>query len=201
MHLDTVVDPPPGRWLGSGSTDLADDLRTIKPGVVGLVLIRPTQPAEWRGVVPGQSSLRERVGQTLGVATVTDAVGVPDDAPLRLAEVRSRGWAEGKTLAPMLFVGDDWDEDHHHVEIVDEAEKVLARKRFSEGLEAVTRLPTLIAEHAPAGGESGDRDRARPFVAPLVAAGYPVFAVKPMSVARYRERHSTSGGQVRHRRR
>ena len=29
----------------------------------------------------------------------------------------------------------------------------------------------------------------------LVAAGYEVFAINPMSVARYRERHSTSGSK------
>ena len=31
--------------------------------------------------------------------------------------------------------------------------------------------------------------------AALVAAGYEVFAINPMSVARYRERHSTSGAK------
>ncbi len=34
-----------------------------------------------------------------------------------------------------------------------------------------------------------------PWVAALVAAGYQVFAINPMSVARYRERHSTSGAK------
>ena len=34
----------------------------------------------------------------------------------------------------MLFVGDDWAEDHHDVELVDEDGTVLARKRFPEGL-------------------------------------------------------------------
>jgi len=35
----------------------------------------------------------------------------------------------------MLFVGDDWAEDHHDIEIVDEHGKVLARRRLPEGLE------------------------------------------------------------------
>ena len=34
-----------------------------------------------------------------------------------------------------------------------------------------------------------------PWVAALVAAGYQVFAINPMSAARYRERHSTSGAK------
>ena len=49
----------------------------------------------------------------------------------------------------MLFVGDDWAEDHHDVEIVDEAGRTLARRRFPEGLVGITRLHALIAEHLP----------------------------------------------------
>ncbi|MGO0578021.1 IS110 family transposase [Ornithinimicrobium panacihumi] len=107
----------------------------------------------------------------------------------------------------MLFVGDDWAEDHHDVEIVDEAGKVLARRRLPEGLAGVTRLHALLAEHAPP--EWADIDPASaatqvvvgietdrgPWVGALVAAGYTVYGLNPMSVARYRERHSTSGAK------
>ncbi len=34
-----------------------------------------------------------------------------------------------------------------------------------------------------------------PWVAALVAAGYSVFAINPRQVARYRERHGTSGAK------
>lgn len=50
----------------------------------------------------------------------------------------------------MLFVGDDWAEDHHDIEIVDEDGMVLARRRLPEGLVGVTRLHGLIAEKMPA---------------------------------------------------
>src|SRR5450756_2606401 len=104
----------------------------------------------------------------------------------------------------MLFVGDDWAEDHHDVEIVDETDRTLARRRFPEGLEGITRLHALIAEHLPE--PSGPADPAPqvvvgietergPWAAALVAAGYRVFAINPMSTARYRERHSTSGAK------
>jgi transposase len=107
----------------------------------------------------------------------------------------------------MLFVGDDWAEDHHDVEIVEEGGQVLVRRRLPEGLEGVTRLHALIAEHLPA--EWADMEAADaagmvkvgietdrgPWVAALVTAGYEVFAINPMSVARYRERHSTSGAK------
>jgi hypothetical protein len=32
-----------------------------------------------------------------------------------------------------LFVGDDWAEDHHDVELMDERGRVLARRRLPEG--------------------------------------------------------------------
>jgi transposase len=107
----------------------------------------------------------------------------------------------------MLFVGDDWAEDHHDVEIVDDAGGVLARRRLSDGLDGITVLHALIGERLPEGwadwepapvaglvkvGIETDRG---PWVAALVASGYEVFAINPMSVARYRERHSTSGAK------
>jgi transposase len=107
----------------------------------------------------------------------------------------------------MLFVGDDWAEDHHDVEIVDEAGRLLARRRLPEGLQGVTRLHALIAEQMPddwadlePGAATGrvkvgiETDRG-PWVGALVAAGYEVFGINPLSVARYRERHSTSGAK------
>jgi transposase len=107
----------------------------------------------------------------------------------------------------MLFVGDDWAEDHHDVEIVDAAGRLLARRRLPEGLQGVTRLHALIAEQMPddwadlePGAATGrvkvgiETDRG-PWVGALVAAGYEVFGINPLSVARYRERHSTSGAK------
>ena len=107
----------------------------------------------------------------------------------------------------MLFVGDDWAEGHHDIEIVDDDGKVLVRRRLPEGLEGVTRLHSLVAEQMPddwvdrdPGEAAGlvkvgiETDRGS-WVAALVAAGYEVFAINPLSVARYRERHSTSGAK------
>ena len=104
----------------------------------------------------------------------------------------------------MLFVGDDWAEDHHDVEIVDETGRTLARRRFPEGLAGITRLHALIAEHLPEPAGPADpapqvvvgiETERGPWAAALVAAGYRVFAINPMSSARYRERHSTSGAK------
>ena len=107
----------------------------------------------------------------------------------------------------MLFVGNDWAEDHHDVEVQSEDGTVLARRRLPEGLEGVAQLHALIAEHAPAGWAELQAEQAAlrvvigietdrgAWVAALRAAGYQLFAINPMSVARYRERHSTSGAK------
>ena len=53
------------------------------------------------------------------------------------------------------------------------------------------------ADHADEPSEVGiatETDRGL-FVAALVAAGYPVVAVNPMSAARYRDRYSMSGAK------
>ena len=107
----------------------------------------------------------------------------------------------------MLFVGDDWAEDHHDIELLDDEGGVLARRRLTEGIEGIAGLHAVIADHLPeewADLEPGqaqarvkvgiETDRG-PWVAALVAAGYEVFAINPMSVSRYRERHSTSGAK------
>ena len=107
-----------------------------------------------------------------------------------------------------LFVGDDWAEDHHDVEILDEAGRRLARTKLGEGAAGMARLHELIADHLddeardPGTGMLAagqvvvgiETDRG-PWVVALVAAGYEVFAINPLSVARYRERHSTSGAK------
>jgi hypothetical protein len=49
----------------------------------------------------------------------------------------------------MVFVGDDWAEDHHDVELVDATGRRLARARLPEGIDGITRLHALIAQHAP----------------------------------------------------
>jgi transposase len=113
-------------------------------------------------------------------------------------------WSE---VGAMLFVGDDWAEDHHDVEIVNEQGRRLARRRLPEGLDGFSRLHALIASVMPAEwadlapADAADQvkigietDRG-PWVVSLVAAGYEVFAINPMSTARYRQRHGTSGAK------
>lgn len=47
----------------------------------------------------------------------------------------------------MLFVGDDWAEDHHDIEVVDEGGRRLGKRRFPEGIVGLEGLHALIADH------------------------------------------------------
>jgi transposase len=100
----------------------------------------------------------------------------------------------------VLFVGDDWAEDHHDVEVQDSSGRRLGRARLPEGVAGVARLHELIGEHLPedAGPEQVavaiETDRG-PWVQALLAAGYAVYAVNPRQAARYRERRGTSGAK------
>jgi len=100
-----------------------------------------------------------------------------------------------------LFVGDDWAEDHHDVEVMDGAGKALAKRRLPEGAAGMAQLHGLIGQFVP----EDDLDSAEvvigietdrgPWVAALIAAGYTVFPVNPLQASRYRERHGVSGAK------
>ncbi|WP_448071994.1 IS110 family transposase [Georgenia yuyongxinii] len=100
----------------------------------------------------------------------------------------------------MLFVGDDWAEDHHDIAIIDEAGRLLARRRLPEGVAGIERFHRAVADHLPEDGAADqvlvaiETDRG-PWVQALLAAGYTVYAINPLQAARYRERHGTSGAK------
>jgi transposase len=97
----------------------------------------------------------------------------------------------------MIFVGNDWAEDHHDVYVMDADGARLAALRLPEGLTGIRALHEVIAGHAVEPGEvviGIETDRGL-WVQALGAAGYQVFAVNPLAVARYRERHQVSGAK------
>ena len=105
-----------------------------------------------------------------------------------------------------LFVGDDWAEDHHDVEVMDEAGKVLAKRRLPEGVAGMARLHELTGQHL---GEDADgaevvvgieTDRG-PWVAALVAAGYTVYRGEPAAGVAVPGAARRVRGQERRRRR
>ena len=104
----------------------------------------------------------------------------------------------------MLFVGDDWAEDHHDVEVMDASGRRLAKARLPEGMAGMTRLHAMIgqalgddvdAEDTAARVKIGIETDRGPWVQALVAAGYTVYPVNPLQAARYRERLAVSGAK------
>jgi Transposase/Transposase IS116/IS110/IS902 family len=100
----------------------------------------------------------------------------------------------------LLFVGDDWAEDHHHVEVMDQAGKVLAKRRLPEGVAGIAGLHELIGRQlSEDGGDAevvvGVETGRGPWVRALTAARYVVFPVNPLQASRYRERHGVSGAK------
>jgi transposase len=97
----------------------------------------------------------------------------------------------------MIFVGDDWAEAHHDVYLMDESGRRLGSRRLPEGLSGIRQLHELIGEHAEEPDQvviGIETDRGL-WVGALTAAGYEVFAVNPLAVARYRDRHHVSGAK------
>ena len=100
----------------------------------------------------------------------------------------------------LLFVGDDWAEEHHDVELQDETGRVLGRAKLPEGVVGIARLHAMIGEHL---GEDDDEatvvvgieTERGPWVQALIAAGYEIYAINPLQVARYRGRRSVSGAK------
>jgi transposase len=85
----------------------------------------------------------------------------------------------------LLFVGDDWAETHHDVELMDAAGRRLAKARLPEGVVGMARLHVMIVEQL---GEDADETQVAvgietdrgPWVAALIATGYTVFGINPL---------------------
>ncbi len=78
-----------------------------------------------------------------------------------------------------------------------ESGKRLAGGRLAEGLAGLTRLHEMASEHVDDPHEvviGIETDRGL-WVQDLIAAGYQVYAINPLAVARYRDRHHLSGAK------
>jgi transposase len=94
-----------------------------------------------------------------------------------------------------LYCGIDWAEDHHDIALVDPDGQLVARARIADDAAGYGHLLALLAEH----GDGPDNripaaiETSRGLlVAALRGSGRPVFAINPMAVSRYRERHTTA---------
>ena len=94
-----------------------------------------------------------------------------------------------------VFCGIDWAEDHHDVALVNADGELIAKQRISDDAAGFAALLHLLAE----AGDSADDtiqvaiETSRGLlVACLRATGRKVFAINPMAVSRYRDRHSVA---------
>ena len=94
-----------------------------------------------------------------------------------------------------MFCGVDWAEDHHDVALVDAEGTLVAKRRISDdgaGYALLLRLLADAGDHAedpiPVAIETGRGL----LVACLRTTGRKVFAINPMAVSRYRDRHSVA---------
>lgn len=100
----------------------------------------------------------------------------------------------------MLFIGDDWAEDHHDVEVQDPDGRVLRRARLPEGIAGIDKFGELVAQFLPDDAEPDqvliciEVDHG-PWVNALVAAGYQVYGVDPKQAHRHREILTSSGAK------
>jgi transposase len=97
--------------------------------------------------------------------------------------------------------GIDWAEDHHDVALVDSDARVLAKLRISDDAQGFQQLLHMLAEHGDGAGDpipvAIETSRGL-LAACLQATGRPVYAINPMAVARYRDRHTVSGKKSDH---
>ena len=93
------------------------------------------------------------------------------------------------------FCGIDWAEDHHDVALVDAEGNLVAKRRIGDDAAGFATLLQLLA----AAGDSSQQpipvaiETSRGLlVACLRATGREVFAINPLAVSRYRDRHSVA---------
>ena len=100
-----------------------------------------------------------------------------------------------------VFCGIDWAEDHHDIALVDRDGRLLGRCRISDDAAGLTQLLALLAEHGDSPEDPFPVAIETPrglLVACLRATGRQVYPINPMSVARYRDRHSVAGRKSDH---
>jgi transposase len=103
-------------------------------------------------------------------------------------------------MSRLLFLGDDWAEEYHDVELQDEAGRRLGKAKLAEGIAGIAGLHAMIGEHidedaGPVEVVVGIETDRGPWVRALVASGYLVYPINPLQVARFRETERSSGGK------
>ena len=100
-----------------------------------------------------------------------------------------------------VYCGIDWAEDHHDIALAGRDGQLLARRRISDDAAGLAQLLALLAEYGDTPGDPIPVAIETPrglLVACLRATGRQVYPINPMSVARYRDRHTVAGRKSDH---
>jgi transposase len=100
-----------------------------------------------------------------------------------------------------MYCGIDWAEGHHDIALLDDQGSLLAKRRITESVSGFSELTELLASFGDTDEDPIPVAIETPrglLVAALRSTGRPVYAINPISVARYRERHSTSRSKSDH---
>jgi transposase len=100
-----------------------------------------------------------------------------------------------------VFCGIDWAESHHDVALVDEHGELVAKARIGDDAAGLATLLELLADHGDIATElipvAIETSRGL-LVASLRATDRPIYAINPLAVSRYRERHTVARAKSDH---
>ncbi|HLB77738.1 MAG TPA: IS110 family transposase [Candidatus Limnocylindria bacterium] len=97
----------------------------------------------------------------------------------------------------MIFVGIDWSEEQHEVEVMAASGQRLRSLRIAHGVAGLAKLQETILEFASEPSEvvvGVEADHGL-LVNALAGSGYQVYPINPLTAARYRDRHSLAGNK------
>jgi hypothetical protein len=100
-----------------------------------------------------------------------------------------------------ITCGIDWAENHHDVALVDEAGKLVAKRRIGDDVQGYRQLLELLADAGDSASEPVPVavETARGLlISCLRTTGRKVYSINPMAVARYRERHTVAPAKSDH---
>ncbi|MCH6168044.1 IS110 family transposase [Pseudonocardia alaniniphila] len=100
-----------------------------------------------------------------------------------------------------VFCGIDWAERHHDIALIGQDGGLIAKRRINDGPDGFDELTAMLTAAGDSVEDSIPVAIETPrglLVAALRATARPVFAINPMAVARYRERHSFARAKSDH---
>jgi transposase len=100
-----------------------------------------------------------------------------------------------------ITCGIDWAENHHDVALVDEAGKLVAKRRIGDDVQGYRQLLKLLADAGDSASEPVPVavETARGLlISCLRTTGRKVYSINPMAAARYRERHTVARAKSDH---